>query len=398
MKKKKTVKDLALSGKKVFIRVDFNVPLDENQNITDDARIRAALPTIKYVVEQGGIPILGSHLGRPKEGPDPKLSLKPAAERLQELLPDASVKFVSDCIGSEVQEKVSSLQKNDILLLENIRFHYKEETKNHKDFAKALAENGADLYVNDAFGTSHRAHASTYGLATHFPENARAVGLLMDKEVEYLGKAISSPEHPYVAILGGAKISGKIDVIQNLGKLVDKLIIGGGMAYTFFKAKGYEIGKSLLEEDKIDLAKELLDTYKDKLILPVDTVVADEFANDANKKVVDVTEIPADMEGMDIGPKTVEQFKDQLKDAKMVVWNGPLGVFEFENFAKGTFEIAKLLAEQDATTIIGGGDSASAIKKAGLADSFSHISTGGGASLEFLEGKELPALSIIADK
>ncbi len=397
MKRKQTVKELELSGKKVFIRVDFNVPLDENQNITDDARIRAALPTISYVLEQGGIPVLGSHLGRPKEGPDPKLSLKPAAKRLQELLPNAGVQFASDCIGSEVQQKVAGLKEKDVLLLENLRFHYKEETKNHDEFAKALADNGAEVYVNDAFGTAHRAHASTQGMVKYFPENARGIGFLMEKEVEYLGKAISNPERPYVAILGGAKISGKIDVIQNLGKIVDKLIIGGGMAYTFFKAQGYEIGKSLLEEDKIDMAKELLNTYNEKLVLPVDTVVADKFANDANRKVVDVDSIPADMEGMDIGPKSLAIFKNILKDAKMVVWNGPLGVFEFDNFARGTFEIAELLADINATTIIGGGDSASAIKKAGLVDSFSHISTGGGASLEFLEGKEFPALSVIPD-
>lgn len=398
MKKKQTVRDLELSGKKVFIRVDFNVPLDDNQKITDDARIQAALPTIQYVLEKGGIPVLGSHLGRPKEGPDPKLSLKPAAIRLQELVPAAHVGFAEDCIGSEVREKVAGLRPNDILLLQNLRFHYKEETKNHEEFAKALADNGADVYVNDAFGTAHRAHASTQGMVKHFPENARGIGFLIEKEVEYLGKAISNPEHPYVAILGGAKISGKIDVIQNLGKLVDKLIIGGGMAYTFFKAQGYEIGKSLLEEDKIELARELLDTYKEKIVLPVDTVVADNFSNDAQRKVVDVDSIPHDMEGMDIGTKSVALFKDILKNAKMVVWNGPLGVFEFDNFAKGTFEIAKLLADLDAMTIIGGGDSASAIKKAGLVESFSHISTGGGASLEFLEGKEFPALSVIPDK
>ncbi len=398
--KKQTIRDLDLKGKKVFIRVDFNVPLDENQNITDDNRIQMALPTIKYVLEQKAIPILASHLGRPKNGPDPKLSLKPVAKRLQELLPDYTVNFIDDCIGEKVKNKVKELKEGELLLLENVRFYYKEETKNNEEFAKELSEIGAEIYVNDAFGTAHRAHASTAGMVKFFPEDKRAIGFLMEKEVEYLGKAVYNPERPYIAILGGAKISGKIDVINNLGKLVDKLIIGGGMVFTFYKAMGYEVGKSLLEEDKIDLAKELLEKYKDKLILPEDIVVAAEFKNEAESKIVDADKIPADMMGLDIGPKSIEKFKNILKDAKMVVWNGPLGVFEFENFAKGTFEIAKLLADLKgkAITIVGGGDSAAAVKKAGLKEHFTHVSTGGGASLEFLEGKSLPALELIPDK
>lgn len=397
--KKQTVKDLDLKGKKVFIRVDFNVPLDENQNITDDNRIQMALPTIKYVLAQGGSAILASHLGRPKNGPEAKFSLKPAAARLAELLPENNVAIAPDTIGDEVKAMVAKLNAGEVILLENARF-YKEEKKNDADFCKKIYDLGFDLYVNDAFGTSHRAHATTEGVAKLFAEKDRAIGFLMEKEVEYLGKAVSNPDRPYVAILGGAKISGKIDVISNLGEIVDKLIIGGGMAYTFFKAQGYEIGKSLLEEDKVELAKELLEKYKDKIVLPVDTVVADKFSNDAVRKVVPVNGIPADMEGMDVGPKSVELFNGILKDAKMVVWNGPLGVFEFENFAQGTFSIAKLLADLkgQAVTIIGGGDSASAVKNMGLKEDFSHVSTGGGASLEFLEGKDLPALAAIPNK
>jgi len=392
------IDDLQLQGKKVLVRVDFNVPLDENLQITDDMRIVSALPTIKKIISSGGKAILMSHLGRPKGERIDKFSLKPVAVRLSGLL-DKNVKFASDCIGDEVKKLVDSLNDGEVLLLENLRFH-SGETKNDPEFAKQLAEFG-DVYINDAFGTAHRAHASTEGV-TKFIEKC-AAGYLMEKEIKFLGKAVTEPERPYTAILGGAKISGKIDVIQNLFSKVNTLIIGGGMAYTFFKAMGYEIGTSILEEEKIDVASEVLKKAgesKVSILLPLDIVVADEFKNDTKFEIVDAENIPAGKMGLDIGPRSIEFFKKVILQSKTVVWNGPMGVFEFDNFAKGTEEIAKALVEataEGATTIVGGGDSAAAIKKAGLSDKVSHVSTGGGASLEFLEGKELPGIAALTD-
>lgn len=396
---KLSIDKVELKGKRVFVRVDFNVPLDENLNITDDIRIVESLPTIKKIINEGGKAILASHLGRPKGGPNPKYSLKPVAVRLSELL-GKEVKLAPDCVGDEVKALVEQMQDGDVLLLENVRFHPEEE-KNDPDFAKKLAEL-ADIYVNDAFGSAHRAHASTEGI-TKFVSTSVA-GYLMQKELDYLGKAISNPQRPFTAILGGAKISGKIDVINNLLDKVDTLIIGGGMAFTFFKAQGKEIGKSLLEEDKIDLAKEILEKVQKsnvKFLLPVDVVVATEFNNNAPSEVVSIDNIPADKMGLDIGPETVKLFNEEILKSKTVVWNGPMGVFEMDNFAKGTFEIAKSLAdatEKGAVTVIGGGDSAAAIAKAGLKDKVSHVSTGGGASLEFLEGKILPGVAALNDE
>ncbi len=393
---KLSIDNVELKGKRVLVRVDFNVPLDENLNITDDIRITSSLPTIKKIISDGGKAILMSHLGRPKGGPNPKYSLKPTAVRLSELL-GKEVKLAPDCVGPEVKALVDAMQDGDVLILENVRFHAEEE-KNVPEFAKQLAELG-DVYINDAFGSAHRAHASTEGVTKYIKVNAS--GYLMQKELDYLGKAISNPEKPYLAILGGAKISGKIDVIQNLFDKVDTLIIGGGMAYTFYKAMGYEIGNSLLEAEKIDLAKEILEKAKNskvKFLLPVDCIVASEFSNDSPAEAVDVKDIPADKQGLDIGPKTVELFKNEVLNAKTVVWNGPMGVFEFDNFAKGTNAIAEALVEatkKGAATIIGGGDSAAAIKKAGLEEAVSHVSTGGGASLEFLEGKLLPGVEAL---
>lgn len=393
---KLTIDKVDLKGKKVLVRVDFNVPLDENLNITDDIRITSSLPTINKIVSEGGKAILMSHLGRPKGAPNPKYSLKPAAKRLGELL-GKEVKIAPDCVGEEVKTMVNSMKDGDVLLLENLRFHAEEE-KNNPEFAKQLAELG-DIYVNDAFGSAHRAHASTEGVTKYLPVSVS--GYLMQKELDYLGKAISDPERPYCAILGGAKISGKIDVIQNLFPKVDTLIIGGGMAYTFYKAMGYEIGKSLLEEEKIELAKEILEKAKNakvNFLLPVDVVVTDDFSNDSPSQVVSIQEIPADKMGMDIGPKTVELFKNEILKSKTIIWNGPMGVFEFDNFAKGTNAIAQTLVEatgKGSVTIIGGGDSAAAIKKAGLDEKVSHVSTGGGASLEFLEGKVLPGVDAL---
>ncbi len=395
---KLSIDNLDLKSKKVLVRVDFNVPLDENQNITDDRRIEAALPTIKKIIEDGGKVILMSHLGRPKGEVKPEFSLKPVSKRLSELL-NKEVKFVSDCIGTEVEQMVNSLNDGDVLLLENLRFH-KEETDNDKEFSEELAK-FADVYVNDAFGSAHRAHASTEGV-TKFVDKS-AAGYLMQKELEYLGKAIAEPKRPFTAILGGAKISGKIDVIENLLPKVDTLIIGGGMAYTFYKAKGYEIGTSLLEAEKIELAKEILDkaeNSKAKFLLPVDIVVAPEFSNDSPQEVVDVDKMPSDKMGLDIGPKSRDLFAEEIRKSKTVIWNGPMGVFEFDNFSKGTNAIAQALVEatsDGAITVIGGGDSAAAIKKAGLEDKVSHVSTGGGASLEFLEGKELPGVAALND-
>ncbi|GBD89690.1 bifunctional PGK/TIM [bacterium BMS3Abin04] len=392
------IDDLQLNGKKVLVRVDFNVPLDENLQITDDMRIVSALPTIKKIISSGGKAILMSHLGRPKGERIDKFSLKPVAVRLSELL-DKDITFASDCIGDEVKKLVDSLNDGEVLLLENLRFH-SGETKNDPEFAKQLAEFG-DVYVNDAFGTAHRAHASTEGV-TKFIEKC-AAGYLMEKEIKFLGKAVTNPERPFTAILGGAKISGKIDVIQNLFSKVNTLIIGGGMAYTFFKAMGYEIGTSILEEEKIDVASEVLKKAgesKVSILLPLDIVVADEFKNNTKFEIVDAENIPAGKMGLDIGPRSIEFFKKVILQSKTVVWNGPMGVFEFDNFAKGTEEIAKALVEataEGATTIIGGGDSAAAIKKAGLSDKVSHVSTGGGASLEFLEGKTLPGIVALTD-
>lgn len=395
---KVTIDDLQLKGKRVLVRVDFNVPI-ESGKVSDDTRIRESLPTIKKIISEGGKTILMSHLGRPKGGFDPKYSLKPVAEHLSNLL-NMPVKFAPDCIGEEVKKMVAELKDGEVLLLENVRFHPEEE-KNDENFAKELASI-ADVYINDAFGSAHRAHASTEGVARFVEETA--IGYLMQKEIEYLSKALLNPEKPYIAILGGAKVSDKIQVIKNLMEKVDAFLIGGGMANTFLKAKGYEVGKSLVEEDKIDFAKEILNEAEKrdiKFILPVDCVIADKFANDANSEIVSVDKVKPDWMILDIGPGTVKMFYEILKDAKMVVWNGPMGVFEFENFAKGTFEVARFLAEitqKGAVTIVGGGDSASAIAKVGLSDKVSHVSTGGGASLEFLEGKILPGIAAIRDK
>lgn len=395
---KLTIDKVELKNKRVLVRVDFNVPLDENLNITDDTRIVESLPTIKKIIAEGGKAILMSHLGRPKGGSNPKYSLKPTAKRLSELL-GKEVKLAPDCIGEEVKSMVNQMLNGDVLILENVRFHPEEE-KNDPEFAKQLADLG-DVYINDAFGSAHRAHASTEGVTKFIKTNA--AGYLMQKELEYLGTAVTNPKRPYTAILGGAKISGKIDVINNLLDKVDTLIIGGGMAFTFFKAQGKEIGKSLLEEEKIELAKEVLQKVKSsgvKFLLPVDVIVSSEFNNDSPASIVNVDSIPSDKMGLDIGPETIKLFKEEILKSETVVWNGPMGVFEFDNFAKGTFAIAKALAEatsKGAITVIGGGDSAAAIAKAGLKDKVSHVSTGGGASLEFLEGKILPGVAALND-
>lgn len=389
---KKTVRDIDLKGKRVLMRVDFNVPM-ANGVVTDDKRIRAALPTIQYVLDQGASLILMSHLGRPKgTGFDPEFSLKPAAEALSKLL-GRPVQMAPDCIGPEVEAMAKALQPGDVLMLENTRFH-KGEEKNDLEMARQLAALG-DVYVNDAFGSAHRAHASTEGVARFLPAVS---GFLMEQELEYLSRATENPAHPYVAILGGAKISDKIAVVENLLAKCDKLIIGGGMANTFLAAKGYDMGDSLVETGSLALAQEIMAKAGDKLVLPVDAVVADKFDAEANSMVVDVDKVPAGWRVLDIGPKSIEKFGEILKTAKLVVWNGPMGVFEFPKFAEGTFAIARLLAELDAITVIGGGDSASAVKKAGVAKQMTHVSTGGGASLEFLEGKELPGVAALLDK
>ena len=394
---KKTIKDVNVEGKRVFVRCDFNVPLDAEGNITDDNRIRAALPTIKYLLDHGAKVVLASHLGRPKNGPEEKYSLKPVAKRLNELL-GGKVTMANDVIGEDAQAKVAALKNGEAVLLENVRFH-KEEEKNDTEFAKKLAA-FADIYVNDAFGTAHRAHASTEGIS-HFVKTSVA-GFLIEKELEIMGGALNNPKRPFVAILGGAKVSDKIGVINNLLEKVDKLLIGGAMAYTFIVAKGGKVGKSMLETDKVDLAKELLEKAAAKgveLYLPVDTVIAKEFKADAESKVCPTMEIPDDWEGLDIGPKTAEIFADVIKSAKTVIWNGPMGVFEFPKFAVGTKAVAQALADNpEATTIIGGGDSAAAIEQLGYADKVTHISTGGGASLEYLEGKVLPGIACLNDK
>lgn len=392
---KKSVTDIDVAGKRVLVRVDFNVPLDKATNaITDDKRIVGALPTIQYLVEHKAKTILVSHLGRPKSGPEAKFSMKPAVDRLAELL-GKDVALAADVVGEDAKAKVAAMQDGDVVMLENVRFH-KEESKNDPVFARELASM-ADLYVNDAFGTAHRAHASTAGVANYLPGVS---GFLIQKEVDFMGKALNNPDRPFVAILGGAKVSDKIGVINNLLSKVDTLIIGGGMAYTFNVAKGQTVGNSLLEADKVELAKELLakaEAKGVKLLLPVDNLIADEFAAEANSQVVE-GDIPDGWMGMDIGPKSITLFSDAVKDAKTVVWNGPMGVFEFDKFAGGTREIANAVASSEAISIIGGGDSAAAIEKLGFAERVSHISTGGGASLEYLEGKVLPGVDCLLDK
>ncbi|WKZ50685.1 MAG: phosphoglycerate kinase [Anaerolineales bacterium] len=388
---KKTVRDVDLRGKRVLMRVDFNVPMADGK-VTDDKRIKASLPTIQYVLDQGASVILMSHLGRPKGGPDPEFSLKAAAETLAGLL-GRPVQMAPDCVGPEAEKMAKALQPGDVLMLENTRFHAGEE-KNDLELAKQMAALG-DAYVNDAFGSAHRAHASTEGVARFLPAVS---GFLMEQELEYLGRATANPEHPYVAILGGAKISDKIAVVENLLAKCDKLIIGGGMANTFLAARGLDMQDSLVEAASIETAKSILAKSADKIILPVDAVIADRFDAGANTQTVDVDKIPAGWRMMDVGPKTLEAYKAALSGAKLVVWNGPVGVFEFPKFAEGTFALARLLAESGATTVIGGGDSASAVKKAGVAKQMTHVSTGGGASLEFLEGKELPGVAALMDK
>ena len=398
---KKTVKDIDIKNKKVIMRVDFNVPLDKetNSKITDTTRVDAAMPTIEYILSQGASLILMSHLGRPKGEANPKYSLKPVYDYLKTKLPNNKVLFANDCIGDEVKKTASSLNAGDVLLLENLRYHAEEE-KNDANFSKQLSDL-ADVYVNDAFGTAHRAHASTAGIVSAKPSMPADAGFLMEKEIKYLGDAVADPKRPFVAIIGGAKVSSKISVLKNLLNKVDTLIVVGGMAYTFLKAKGYEIGASLCEDDYIQTAKEIMDKAKElnkNLYLPVDNIIADKFDNDANRKTVDCDSIPQGWMGMDVGEKTLKELENILKDAKTVVWNGPLGVFEMSNFAKGTFEVAKFIANSGAVSIIGGGDSVSAVNKSGVADKMTHISTGGGASLEFLEGIELPGIKVLQDK
>ena len=392
---KKTVKDIDVQGKKVLMRVDFNVPLDENQNITDDTRIQAAVPTIQYLREQGALVILCSHLGRPKGEVKKEFSLCHVVERLKQLT-GANVIFAQDCIGEPAREAVAQAKPGDIVLLENLRFH-KEETKNDPEFAKELASL-AEIYVNNAFGTAHRAHASTAGVTEYLPA---ADGLLIEKELAFLGGALDNPQRPFVAILGGAKVSDKIGVIENLINKVDCLIIGGGMANTFVAAQGHEIGKSLCDYDNLELAKKMMEDARKKgikILIPVDFVVAPELKADAPTQIVPVESIPADQMALDIGPSTRMLFANEIKTAKTVVWNGPMGVAEIDAFAGGTKAVAQAMADANGTTIIGGGDSAAAVKKLGFADKMSHISTGGGASLEFLEGKELPGIAALNDK
>ena len=392
---KKTIEDVDVQGKRVLVRVDFNVPMDEQGRITDDKRIRASLPTIQYLLRHGARVVLMSHLGRPKGKPDPKYSLKPVAHRLQELL-GVPVQMLPDCVGDEVERAVAGLAPGHVALLENLRFHPEEE-KNDPEFARKLARLG-DVYVNDAFGSAHRAHASTEGVAHHLPAVA---GFLMIKEIATMGKALAAPERPFVAILGGAKVSDKIGVIRNLMTRVDALLIGGGMAYTFLKAKGSEVGDSLLDVEHISLAGELMEEAARRgvrLLLPVDVVVAQAFSADAPRQVVDASAITAGWQGLEIGPTTRERVVEEIARARTVSWNGPLGVFEMAPYAEGTRRIAEALAESRATTIIGGGDTAAAVEKFGLAERMTHVSTGGGASLEFLEGRELPGVAVLQDR
>jgi phosphoglycerate kinase len=396
---KLTIKDLDLRGRRVFIRVDFNVPLKDGV-VTDVTRIRETLPTLTLAIEKGGRLVLASHLGRPKGGPDAKYSVKPAAKKLEELL-GKPVAFAADCVGEDAEAKSKGLKDGDVLVLENVRFHPEEE-KNDEGFSKQLAALCDGVFVCDAFGSAHRAHASVVGI-TKFVKQA-AAGLLMERELAYIGKAMSNPARPFVAILGGAKVSDKIEVVENLMKIADAMLIGGGMAYTFLKARGVPIGKSLVEDDKLDLAKKILAEAKQKnfkLLLPVDHVIAPEFRAEAPSKVVDAGATPADQMGLDIGPKTIEAYQAEIAKAKTIVWNGPMGVFEMPAFAKGTLEIAKAVATATAagaTSIIGGGDSVAAVHKAGVADKISHISTGGGASLEFLGGRKLPGVEALTNK
>ncbi len=394
MNEKKSVKDIDVKGKRVFVRVDFNVPMEDGK-VTDDTRIRAALPTIQYLVDEGAKVILSSHLGRPKGEVKEELRLTAAGERLAELL-GKPVKKLDESVGENVKAVVAAMEDGDIVLLENVRFHAGEE-KNDPALAKQFAEL-ADVYVNDAFGAAHRAHATTAGIAEFLPAVS---GFLVQKELDVLGKALADPERPFTAIIGGAKVKDKIDVINHLLEKVDNLIIGGGLSYTFTKAQGHEVGTSLLEEDKIDLAKSFIKKAEDKGVnfyMPVDAVVADEFSKDANTKVVDIDKIPADYMGLDIGPKTAEIYADVIKNSKLIIWNGPMGVFEMDAFANGTKAVANAMAETEGYTVIGGGDSAAAVEKFGVAEKMSHVSTGGGASLEFMEGKELPGVVALNDK
>jgi phosphoglycerate kinase len=388
---KKTIADIDPKGKRVLVRVDFNVPIEDGE-VQDDTRIKAALPTLEYLLGRGASLILCSHLGRPKDGPDPKYSMKPVAEHLGKLI-KAPVKFCEEAIGPKAEAAAKSLKAGEILVLENTRF-YPGETKNDPKMSEALARL-AEIYVNDAFGSAHRAHASTEGVAHHLPGVA---GLLMEREIRYLGQTLADPRRPFVAILGGAKVSDKIDVIRNLLKLADQVLIGGGMANTFFKAQGLEMADSLVEAEAIDTAKGLLKNGKAKLKLPVDIVIADKFDETAEHKTIDVGDVPTGWRVMDVGPKTIEAFRKFVEKAETVVWNGPMGVFEMKPFAKGTFALAKAVAESEAESIVGGGDSASALQQSGLADKITHISTGGGASLEMLEGKMLPGLAALRDK
>ncbi len=387
---KKTVRDIEVQGKRVLVRVDFNVPL-QNGQITDDRRIRESLPTIEYLLTRGAKVILMSHLGRPKGKRDPQYSLRPVAERLSALL-GRPVRFVDDCIGESVEQGVQAMAPGEVVLLENLRFHPEEEA-NDPAFAQALARLG-EIYVNDAFGSAHRAHASTEGVAHYLPAVA---GLLMEKELRYLGNALANPERPFVAILGGAKVHDKIGVIQNLLPKVDRLLIGGGMAFTFLKAQGYEIGRSLLDSESIEFARQVLQQAGDKIVLPVDVVVAPEPRADTPAQVVPVDQIPPDMMGLDIGPQTVARFGEVVRTARTVVWNGPLGMFELPSFAEGTRGVLKAVAESSAVSILGGGDTAAAAEQLGFADRITHLSTGGGASLEFLEGRDLPGVSALMD-